>query len=78
MVVSVLKSILSNSSRLSTSSRRPEDVKVPRVALYTERGRCWDYHWNWKLFILFVLYGELFCLKEAVVGLKGGVTWDDF
>ena len=78
MVVSVLKSILSNSSRLSTSSRRPEDVKVPRVALYTERGRCWDYLWNWKLFILFVLYGELFCLKEAVVGLKGGVTWDDF
>ena len=28
---------------------------MPRLALYTERGRCWDYPWNWKLFILFVL-----------------------
>ena len=28
--------MLSNSSRLSVSSRRPEDVKMPRLALYTE------------------------------------------
>ena len=67
IVVSVLKSILSNSSRLSTSSRRPEDVKIPRLALFTERGRCWGYPWDCKLSILFVLYDELFCLKDAVV-----------
>ena len=29
----------------------------------TERGRCWNYPWDWKLLILFVLYEELFCLK---------------
>ena len=41
IVVAVLpKSIFRNSSRLSASSRRPEDVKMPRLALYTERGRC--------------------------------------
>ena len=28
-----------NSSRLSASLRRPEDVKILRLALYTERGR---------------------------------------
>ena len=38
IVVSMLKSIVSNS--LSVSSRRPEDVKMPRVVLHTERGRC--------------------------------------
>ena len=43
IAVSMLKSILSNSSRLSASLRRPEDVKMLRLALYTERGRCWDY-----------------------------------
>ena len=26
---------------LSASSRRPDKVKVPGLALYTERGRCW-------------------------------------
>ena len=34
--MSVLKSIFSNSSRLSESSRRPEDVKMTRLELYTE------------------------------------------
>ena len=63
----MLKSILSNSCRLSASSRCPKDVKMPRLVLYTERGRFWYYPWDWKLFILFVLYGELFSLKDAVV-----------
>ena len=31
-----MKSILRDSSRLSASSRRPEDVKMPRLVLYTE------------------------------------------
>ena len=39
IVVTELKSTLRNSSRLSASSRRPEDVIMLRVALFTERGR---------------------------------------
>ena len=34
-----LKSTLRNSSHLSASSRHSEDVKMLRVALFTERGR---------------------------------------
>ena len=35
---------------VSASLRRPEDVKMPRLALYTERGRCWEYmHLGLKL-----------------------------
>ena len=38
------------------SSRRPEDVKMPRLALYTERGLCWDYLWTENyLFSLFCM-----------------------
>ena len=51
----MLKSILSNSSRLSASSRRPEDVKMSRLALYTEWGRCWHWDWNNDLFSLFCM-----------------------
>ena len=44
IVVSMVMSILSNTCRLSASSRRSEDAKISRLALYTERlGRCWDY-----------------------------------
>ena len=39
IVVTELKSTLRNSSHLSASSRRSEDVKMLRVALFTERGR---------------------------------------
>ena len=39
IVVTELKSTLRNSSHISASSRRPEDVKMLRVALFTERGR---------------------------------------
>ena len=42
---------LRNSSHLSTSSHRPEDVKMLRVALFTERGRCWEYCWDYKLWL---------------------------
>ena len=63
----MLKSILGNSSRSLCEFTPPEDVKMHRLALYTERGRCWDYLWDWKLFILFGLYEELFCLKDAIV-----------
>ena len=66
--MSVLKSILSNSSRLSVSSRRPEDVKMLRLALYSERaGQC-------VLFILFVLDDELFCLKDAVLSRRPRIS----
>ena len=65
--MSLLKSILSDSSRLSASSRRPEDMEMPILVLYTERGRCWDYTWDWKWSVLFVLYDDLFCVKDAVV-----------
>ena len=44
----MLKSILSNSSPLSASSRRPEDVKMLRLqVLYAEQGRCWDYPYTY-------------------------------
>ena len=36
------------------SSRHPEIGKMCRLVLYTERGQCWDYPWDWKLFNLFV------------------------
>ena len=39
IVVTELKSTLRNSSHISASSRRPEDVKMLRVASFTERGR---------------------------------------
>ena len=38
--MSELKSTLRNSSRLSGSSRRFEEVKIFRVALFTEQGQC--------------------------------------
>ena len=53
--VTELKSTLRNSSHLSASSRRPEDVKMLKVALFTEWGRIWEY-WDYKLFILFVFH----------------------
>ena len=43
LVVSVLKSILSNSCRLSASSCRPEDVKMPRLLF---RIWVWDADWR--------------------------------
>ena len=56
IVVSELKSTLRSSSHLSTISRRSEDMKMVRVALFTKRGRCWKYSWDYKLFILFVFF----------------------
>ena len=51
----MMKSILSNSSRLS--------VIFPLKMWKCSEG----YPWNWKLFSLLVLYDELFCLKDAVL-----------
>ena len=48
--------LLRNSFHLSASSRRFEDVEMLRVALFTERGRCWEYSWDYKLSIHFVLH----------------------
>ena len=56
-LVSELKSTLRNSSHLSAS--HSEDVKILRVALFTKRGRCWEYSWDYNLFILFVFHEEL-------------------
>ena len=39
------------------------------------RGLCWDYPWDWKLFILFVLYEELFCLKNVLIEVCGRRCW---
>ena len=55
-------STLRNSSHLSASSRRSEDVKMLRVTLFTERGRCSEDSWDYKLFILF-----LFCLENSIL-----------
>ena len=52
--------------QLSVSSRRPEDVKILRVVLFVNRGRCWEYSYcmglqiiDWICFI----YKELFCFE---------------
>ena len=63
IVVSELKPTLMSSSQFSASSRRSEDVKMLRVALFTERGRCWEYSRNYKISILslfFFLHAESF------------------
>ena len=65
IVVSELKSTLRSSSHLSTISRRSEDMKMVRVALFTKRGRCWKYSWDYKLFILFVFFYEEFFYFEC-------------
>ena len=66
MTSKMLNSTLRNSFHLSGSSRRPKDVKMVRVTLFTERGRCWGYCWDYKLFSLFVLHEEFFCLEGHV------------
>ena len=67
IVVSELKSTLWNSSHLSTISRRSEDMKMLRVALFTKRGRRWKYFWDYKLFILFFFYEEFFYIEGRLV-----------
>ena len=32
---------------------------------FTERGRCWKYSWDYKLFILFVLHENLYCFEHC-------------
>ena len=44
---------------LSSSSRRPKHVKMSKLTLFTERGRCWLIHWDLKLFIFFVCFSTL-------------------
>ena len=34
---------------------------------FTKQGRCWEYSWDWKLFILFVFHEELFYFDGRVV-----------
>ena len=49
---------------VSVSSRRPENVKMSRLALYTERGRC-------PLGLkIFVLYDKFFCRRGLPLDLK--------
>ena len=55
-------STLRNGCHLSASSRGSEDVKMLRVTLFTERGRCSEDSWDYKLFILF-----LFCLENSIL-----------
>ena len=65
IIASELKSTLRSSSHLSTISRRSEDMKMIRVALFTKRVRCWKYSWDYKLFILFVFFYEEFFYFEC-------------
>ena len=62
VVPSVLKLILITAL---VSPWIPTVLKMVQRVLYTERGRCWGYPWDWKLFIIFVLYEEFICLKNA-------------
>ena len=66
IVVSELKSTLMNSSQFSASSRRSEDVKMLRVALFTERGRYWKHSWDYKISILFFFFACRIVLKTAL------------
>ena len=65
-----LKSTLRNSSHLSASLRRSEDVKMLGVTLFTEQGRCWEYSWYYKLLTPFLLHEKLFCFQGRVVDPK--------
>ena len=50
------------------SSRRPEDVKMSTLALYTERGRC---RLGLKMIhSIFVLYDKFFCRRGLLLDLK--------
>ena len=53
-----------SSLRKLTSSWRRENP--PSVVVYRKRTP-WDYSWDWKLFILFVLHEWLYCLRDVVV-----------
>ena len=47
-----VKSMLSNSSHLSGSSRCSKNVKCPDWHSYTERGRCWDQNYKYYSYSL--------------------------
>ena len=74
--MSVLKSILSNSPRLSASTRRPEDVKMLRLALYiqNEDGVEITFGTESYLFSVFFLVNSFVCRmpssRFAVVDLN--------
>ena len=62
--MSVLMSILRNTLRLSASSRRLEEVKLSKLALYTERGRVLRLSLGLKI-IYFVC-----CVKRIVLFVR--------
>ena len=39
-------------------------VKMLRVALFTERGRCWEYSWDYKLSILLICLARIIILSR--------------
>ena len=55
--------------QLSPLSEFSKDVKMLTVALFTERVRCWEYSWDYKLFIYFVLHEEFFYFEGRIVEL---------
>ena len=65
-----LKSTLRNSSQISASSRRLKTWKCWEWRCLQNEVGCWEYSWDYKLFILFVLHEECFCFEGRVVDLK--------
>ena len=63
--LNALKSNSTNNFHRFKSYCRPEYIKTPWVTLYLEQGRRWDYSWDNKLSILFVL-DEIFYWKKDV------------
>ena len=45
----------------------PHSEYVKMLRLYRTRTVFWEYAWDYKLFILFVLREELFCFEGRVV-----------
>ena len=62
IVLFELKSTLRNSFHLSESLRRPEDVKMLTMALFTEREYSWEY--TKYSFSLFCTNNSILCAKQ--------------
>ena len=60
IVVTDLKSTLRNSSHISASSRRLKTWKCWEWRCLKNEVGCWEYSWDYRLFIVFVLHEECF------------------
>ena len=69
IVVTELKSTLRNSSQISASSCRLKTWKCWEWRCFQNEVGCWEYSWDYKVFILFVLHEECFYFEGRVVEL---------